>query len=92
MNVNQAATFLADMYFIQQETGERFSVELRSGPGVGKDAAVSQAGTIISRRLSLAFASKSFFLTTVEAPDVRGFGLPGRDTDNSPIMTFTKAP
>ncbi len=92
MNVNQAAQFLADMYFIQQETGERFTVELVSGPGVGKDAAVTQAGTIISKKLAQPFGIKSFFLTTVEAPDVRGFGLPGRDTDNSPIMTFTKAP
>lgn len=92
MNINQATQFLADLYFIQQDTGERFSVELRSGPGMGKDACVEQAGAIISKRLGLPFSIKSFFLTTVEAPDVRGFGLPGRDTDGSAIMQFTKAP
>ena len=93
MNVNQAVKFIADMYFIQQKTGERFAIELVSGPGMGKDAAVEQAGALISRRLgNLPFAIKSFFLTTVEPPDVRGFGLPGTDTDGSTIMSFTKAP
>lgn len=92
MKISDAIQLLEDMYFLQIETGERFAIELVGPPGVGKDAAMEQAAARIERRLGLPFAIKSFFLTTVEPPDVRGFGLPGRDADGTPIMQFTKAP
>lgn len=93
MYLNQAINLIEEMYFRQQETGKRFAIELVSGPGIGKSAGVLQAGVRIGKRLGLPFAVKPFFLTTVEPPDVRGFGLPGKDeTDGSLIMQFTKAP
>jgi hypothetical protein len=92
MYLNQAIDLIVDLFVLQQETGERFAVELKSGPGLGKSAAVYQAGEKIAKRIGKPLTIKPFFLTTVEPPDVRGFGLPGRDTDGTPIMQFTKAP
>jgi hypothetical protein len=92
MNITQAIDLIVETYTIQQRTGERFAIELESGPGLGKSAAVVQAGEKIAERIAAPFLVKPFFLTTVDTPDVRGFGLPGRDTDGSPIMQFTKAP
>lgn len=92
MYINQAIDLLVDLYFLQLETKERFAVELVGGPGLGKSQAVHQAGEKIAKRLGQPFTVKDFILTTVEPPDVRGFGLPGRDTDGTPIMQFTKAP
>jgi len=92
MYLNQAIDLIVDVFCLQQETGERFAIEMVSGPGLGKSAAVYQAGEKLSKKLGKPVTIKPFFLTTVEPPDVRGFGLPGRDTDGTPIMTFTKAP
>ena len=92
MNISQAIDLLTSMYFLQQETGERFAIELVSGPGMGKDAAIAQAAARIGKQLGQPFGVKDFFLTTVEPPDVRGFGLPAKDSDGTPILQFTKAP
>jgi hypothetical protein len=37
-------------------------------------------------------ACRSFHLTTVEPPDVRGFGLPDKSADGKRIMTYTLPP
>lgn len=92
MYLNKVIELLVKMYFVQIETKERFAIELVGPPGVGKDAAIEQAAKRIEQKLGSPFMVRSFFLTTVEPPDVRGFGLPGRDTDGTPIMQFTRAP
>jgi hypothetical protein len=92
MIITQAIDLIVETFFIQQETQERFAIELVSGPGLGKSAGVYQAADRIAKRLSKRVTVKPFFLTTVEPPDVRGFGLPGKDVDGSAIMQFTKAP
>ncbi len=92
MNITNAIDLMVETFFIQQDTKERFAIEMVSGPGLGKSAAVYQAADKIAARLGKRLTVKPFFLTTVEQPDVRGFGLPGRDSDGSPIMQFTKAP
>ena len=92
MNITQAIDLMVETFFIQQQTGERFAIELVSGPGLGKSAAVYQAAEKIAKRLGKPLTVKPFFLTTVEPPDVRGFGLPGKDQDGTAIMQFTKAP
>lgn len=92
MNIPQAIALIVETFAIQQETKQRFAIELVSGPGLGKTAAIYQAGEKIAQRMGQPVTVKPFFLTTVEAPDVRGFGLPGKDTDGTPIMQFTKAP
>lgn len=92
MNIAQAINLIVETYKIQLATGKRFSIELVSGPGLGKSEGVKQAGEILSQHLGQPFTVKPFFLTTIDPPDMRGFGLPGRDTDGTPIMQFTKAP
>lgn len=92
MYIKDAIDLITSLYFTQLDTGKRFAVELVSGPGLGKSAAIKQAAAQISKRLGQPFKVNDFFLTTVEPPDVRGFGLPAKDTDGTPIMQFTKAP
>lgn len=90
MYLNKAIPMIAKLYKRQVETGERFSIELVSGPGVGKSQAVDQIGRLIKKQMGLDdFTVKKFFLSTVEAPDVRGYGLP--DMENR-TMFFTDAP
>lgn len=90
MFLNQVIPTLAKLYQRQVETGERFSVELVSGPGLGKSMAIDQTAVAIQNLLKLPdFTTKKFFLSTVEAPDVRGYGLP--DMENR-TMYFTAAP
>jgi hypothetical protein len=90
MFLNQVIPTLGQLYKRQIETGERFSVELVSGPGLGKSQSIDQTGNFIMKLLGLSrFGVKKFFLSTVEAPDVRGYGLP--DMENR-TMFFTDAP
>lgn len=93
MFLNDAQSLIVDLFARQIQTGRRFSVELEAGPGIGKSEGTAQLRERIMKRMSLeGFGFKPFFLSTLEQPDVRGFGLPTKDTDGSPIMTFTKAP
>lgn len=90
MFLNQVIPTLAKLYKRQIETGERFSVELVSGPGLGKSQSIDQTAAAIKKTMKLDdFCVKKFFLSTVEAPDVRGYGLP--DMENR-TMYFTDAP
>lgn len=90
MFLNQVIPTLAKLWKRQVETGERFSVELVSGPGLGKSMCVEQAGSLIQKQYGLpGFTTKKFFLSTVEAPDVRGYGCPDLEARE---MWFTKAP
>lgn len=92
MYLNAALDAIETLYFLQIKTGKRFSVELVSGPGMGKSEGVTQLAQRIARKLMAKMGVKPFFLTTVEPPDVRGFGLPGRDAEGAAIMQFTRAP
>jgi hypothetical protein len=92
MTVNQAVALIEEVYFLQINTGVRFAIELIGPPGVGKDDGIAQAAARIAARLAKPFKVRDFFLTTVESPDIRGFGLPGKDTNGDAIMQFTKAP
>ena len=92
MYIDKAKELIKQVFRTQIETGERFSIELVSGPGLGKSAIVSQAAEELAKEWEVPVACKEFFLSTVEPPDVRGFGLPGKDTDGTLTMQFTKAP
>ena len=90
MFLNQVIPTLMGLYQRQIDTGERFSVELVSGPGLGKSQVIDQTALAIKKALQLdRFKVTKFFLSTVEAPDVRGYGLP--DMENK-TMFFTAAP
>ncbi|KKM93567.1 hypothetical protein LCGC14_1207110 [marine sediment metagenome] len=98
MNLQKAKILIRSLFVRQVETGERFSIELVSGPGMGKSEGVAQ----VAHELSTLPVEKGglgepcgflpFFLSTKEAPDIGGFGLPGKDTDGTAIMRWTKAP
>lgn len=91
MNIRQAKKLISLLYKRQIETGERFTVELSSGPGVGKSEMIPQLAAKLSREMEVPFACLDFFLSSKEAPDIGGFGLPD-DDDGAKIMRYTRAP
>ncbi len=92
MNIRQAMELISALYKRQIETGVRFTVELESGPGLGKSEMVGQLAVRLGKDLGVPFACKDFFLNSKEAPDIGGFGLPDKDEDGASIMTYTRAP
>ena len=97
MNLREAKTLIKKLFVCQIETGERFSVELVSGPGIGKSEGLAQVAEELSLPedkggLGSPCGFLPFFLSTKEAPDIGGFGIPTKDTDGTPIMKWTKAP
>jgi len=92
VNIRQAKELIKALYKRQIETGIRFTVELESGPGLGKSEMTDQLAEEIGKELNVEFACKDFFLNSKEAPDIGGFGLPDEDDDGAKIMTYTRAP
>lgn len=93
MNSKQVQQFLKLMFNRQIETGERFTIEIESGPGMGKSELVPQTAEQIAKERNLEeFGCDGIFLNSKESVDMGGFGLPDTDPeDGSKIMTFTKA-
>ena len=92
MNIRQAKELIKSLYKRQIETGNRFTVELESGPGLGKSEMIDQLAIELGNEMNVPFANKDFFLNSKEAPDIGGFGLPGEDDDGAKIMEYTRAP
>lgn len=92
MNIKQAKSLLKAIYKRQIETGVRYSVMLESVPGLGKSESVAQLVAELQAELSTPVGLRTFLLSTVESPDLRGFGIPAKDSDGTPIMTYTRAP
>lgn len=92
MNIMQAKRLIKQLYLRQLETRQRFSVELVSGPGLGKSESMEQVAAELPKEVGKPVGFKPFFLSTLEQPDVRGFGLPGKDKEGTAIMQYTKAP
>jgi hypothetical protein len=92
MNLHKAKKLIKLLFRRQLATGQRFSVEIVSGPGLGKSDGIAQVCQELSKELSEMVGFNTFFLSTLEQPDVRGYGLPATDTDGSAIMQYTAAP
>lgn len=92
MNLTQAKKLIKAVYHRQLKTGERFSIEIVSGPGLGKSEGVAQTTAELAKDIGEPVGFNPFFLSTLEQPDVRGFGLPAKDVDGSSIMQYTAAP
>lgn len=92
MNLKDGKTLLKTLFKLQVQTGHRFTIEMQSGPGLGKSEGVMQCAQELSNEMGDQVGCKPFFLTTVEQPDVRGFGIPTKDTDGTPDMRYTRAP
>ena len=77
------------------EENEYVASEYVSGPGLGKTSANEQCAVEMSIKLNEPVAYIPFILSTIEPPDVRGYGLPvklmiaGIETHG---MKFTRAP
>lgn len=91
MNLRQAKSLLKHLYRMQIDTGERYTVELVSGPGIGKSEMVKQFCVEMGKELGKPFACKPLFLTTIEQPDVRGFVFPAKTASGKPVAAFTDA-
>ena len=92
VNIRQAMELIKKLYYKQIETGQRFTVELESGPGLGKSEMIPQLAAVMSKEMKLPFACKEVFLNAKESVDMGGFGLPGVDpADGAKIMEFTRA-
>lgn len=92
MNIRMAKELIKSLYKRQIKTGKRFTVELESGPGLGKSEMVDQLAGELGEEMGVPFACKDFFLNSKEAPDIGGFGLPAEDEDGAKIMQYTRAP
>lgn len=92
LTIRQAKEVIRRCYHMQVETGQRFTIELESGPGIGKSEMVQQLAKEIGDEIGKPFACQDFFLNSKEAPDIGGFGLPADDEDGAKIMLYTRAP
>lgn len=92
MNLKEAKELAKAVYRRQLKTGQRFSIEFESGPGLGKSEGNAQIARELGEEFNEPFGFLPFFLSTLEQPDVRGFGLPAKDTDGTSIMQYTAAP
>lgn len=92
MKIDQAKDLIKTQVRMAVEKNIHIATLLESGPGLGKSSIVEQAAEEMSKELGEPVLCKPFHLTTVEPPDVRGFGLPAKDGNGKPCMTFTTPP
>jgi len=82
----------SEMCIRDSTKGIHIAVELVSGPGMGKSSINEQAACEMSLEFGEPVAYIPFFLSTVEPPDVRGFGIPEKLASGERRMVYTKAP
>lgn len=92
MKINEAKQLIKTNVNLALNKGVYISTLFTSGPGLGKSSIVEQATKELAAELGEPVGFKPFFLTTVEPPDVRGFGLPDKDAEGNRIMSFTLPP
>ena len=92
MKINEAKALIKNNLRMAKDKSIYLSTMFVSGPGLGKSSIVDQAAEELSVEFGEPVMCKPFHLTTVEPPDVRGFGLPDKDVDGNRIMTFTTPP
>ena len=83
MNTNAAKHFMKRFFF----TGQ--SMELRSGPGMGKSSLVEQVLADLSVDAGRPFGLVIAMLGAYDAPEVKGFMVPQRDENNELVARFT---
>lgn len=79
------------LYRKQIETGVRFTVELESGPGLGKSEMIPQLAAVMADEMKVPFGCKDVFLNAKESVDMGGFGLPCDKENGKKGMRFTEA-
>lgn len=92
MKINEAKDLIKGNLKRAVEKGIYIATELQSGPGMGKSAINEQAACEMSVELNRPVAYIPFFLSTVEPPDVRGYGVPTKTAEGKMRMVYTEAP
>lgn len=92
MKINEAKALIKTNLQLAATKGKHVAIELVSGPGLGKSAINEQAACEMSVQLGEPVGYIPFFLSTVEPPDVRGFGIPETVAGGERRMVYTKAP
>src|SRR5687767_4459315 len=97
MKINEAKKLIMTLLRLAREKRVYNAIEIIGGPGMGKSEIVFQAVEELNKAWGgtpekRVVGCKPFFLTTVEPPDVRGFGLPSKDANGKMVMTFTAPP
>lgn len=67
------------------------SVFLQGPPGCGKSSILHDVRQILSDHFETDFGMHVEYVTTLDAPDVRGFLVPAKDKDGKPISYFTRS-
>ncbi len=91
MKINEAKSLILTL-LERTDKNKHQAVLFVSGPGLGKSSIVEQAAEEFSKKIGEPVMCKPFHLTTVEPPDVRGFGLPDKEVDGVRDMSFTRPP
>lgn len=92
MKINEAKNLIKTNLRLAATKGIHIAIELVSGPGLGKSSINEQAACEMSLEFGEPVAYIPFFLSTVEPPDVRGFGIPEKLPNGERRMVYTKAP
>jgi hypothetical protein len=92
MKINEAKSLLKTNLKLAINKDKYIATELVSGPGMGKSSINEQAACEMSVELGTRVGYIPFFLSTVEPPDVRGFGVPDKTPAGELRMVYTKAP
>jgi hypothetical protein len=91
MKINEAKALIIKTLELADK-GIYNAMLFESGPGLGKSSIVEQACADYGHKIGEPVMCKAFHLTTVEPPDVRGFGVPTKDSTGKPAMVFTTPP
>lgn len=92
MKIDEAKAFIKGNLRRAVEKNIYLATELISGPGMGKSEINGQAACEMSVVLNRPVAFIPFFLSTVEPPDVRGYGIPSKTPEGKMRMVYTTAP
>lgn len=95
MNLQQAMQVMLRTHMAGLSLGERpNSIEMQSGPGVGKSSTVHDYCAQLAVDLGEPVGLTTTMLATIQSVDVRGFMLPQKATDGSirPVTVFSIPP
>lgn len=70
----------------------RAAIHYKSPPGVGKSDTVKQQHELLEKTYGEEFGLTTVYLTSYDAPDIRGFAVPHKNPDGSAVTVFTKSP
>jgi hypothetical protein len=95
MNLNQALQVMLRTHIAALNLNHRpNSIEMKSGPGVGKSSTVFDMCGVLAKQTNEPVGLTTNMLATIQSPDVRGFMLPQKAPDGSPrpVTVFSLPP